>query len=170
MTATPIAVLSVQQRGTQQLSSVSRLGGITPIQVGLNFTAMTLTSVTGTFLSTTIAAASNNQTLPQGTINVASTTGFPASGTILVTTTAGVQTVTYTATTPTLFTGCTGGVGEMMTGGSVGEPVTGGTSGASALVAQILVAGATETDRNSTHRASRRIGIGLCSGRSSCWW
>jgi len=76
---------------------------------------------TGTFLSgtTTIAAASNNVSLPTGTINVASTSGFPTSGTILVATNAGTQTVTYTGTTGSTFTGCTGGTGTMSTGNSV---------------------------------------------------
>jgi hypothetical protein len=69
--------------------------------------------------STTIAAGSNGVSLPTGTINVASTTGFSASGKILVTTGAGIQVVTYTGTTGTTFTGCTGGTGAMATGGAV---------------------------------------------------
>lgn len=68
---------------------------------------------------TTIAVASNGQALPQATINVASTTGFPTSGTIRVTTNTGVQTVTYSGTTGTTFTGCSGGGGTMSTGGAV---------------------------------------------------
>jgi len=74
----------------------------------------------GTFVgATTIAAGSNGVSLPQTTINVASTTGFPTSGVIFVTTAAGVQTVTYTGITGTTFTGCTGGTGTMSTGGAV---------------------------------------------------
>jgi hypothetical protein len=69
--------------------------------------------------STTIAVASNGATLPQATINVAATTGFPSTGVIYVTTTTGVQTVTYTGTTGTTFTGCAGGTGNMATGGAV---------------------------------------------------
>ena len=70
---------------------------------------------------TTIAAASNGASLPQGTINVVSTTGFPASGTIFVVTSAGTQTVTYTGGGGggTTFTGCSGGTGTMSTGGAV---------------------------------------------------
>jgi hypothetical protein len=68
---------------------------------------------------TTIAALSNGQVLPQGTINVGSTTGFAAAGTILVTTSDGLQLVTYTGVTATSFTGCTGGSGTMVTGGFV---------------------------------------------------
>ena len=71
---------------------------------------------------TTIASASNGQFLPQAVINVASTTGFPTSGTIFVTTSVGPQMVTYSNTTSTSFTGCalisTGG-GFMSTGGNV---------------------------------------------------
>ncbi len=71
--------------------------------------------------STTIAAGSNGASLPQSTINVVSTVGFATSqsGTILVTTGAGAQTVTYTGTTSTTFTGCSGGTGAMSTGGAV---------------------------------------------------
>ena len=69
--------------------------------------------------NTTIAAASNGQTLPQATINVVSTAGFPSSGTIAVVTTAGTVPVNYTGITPTSFTGCTGGTGTMSTGGFV---------------------------------------------------
>jgi hypothetical protein len=70
-------------------------------------------------LGTTITSASNNQTLPQATINVASTTGYPASGTFWVNTNAGFQLITYTGTTGTTFTGCTGGTGLLLTGQAV---------------------------------------------------
>lgn len=74
----------------------------------------------GTSTSTTIAVGSNGQSLPQATINVASTTGFPSSGTILVFTSGGYQTVTYAGTSGgTQFTGCSGGTGTMTTGGPV---------------------------------------------------
>src|SRR6185369_13367529 len=46
--------------------------------------------------NTTIASGSNGQSLPQSTINVVSTTGFPTSGTIFVTTSTGSFAVTYT--------------------------------------------------------------------------
>lgn len=69
--------------------------------------------------NTTIAAGSNGQTLPQTTINVASTAGFPSSGTIAVVTSAGTVPVTYTGITGTSFTGCSGGTGTMSTGGFV---------------------------------------------------
>ena len=69
--------------------------------------------------ATTIAVGSNGFSLPQGTINVAATAGFLASGAIQVVTSTGLQTVGYTALTGTTFTGCTGGTGSMTTGGAV---------------------------------------------------
>lgn len=69
--------------------------------------------------ATTIASGSNSAVLPQATINVASTTAFPSSGTINVVTGAGTQAVTYSGTTSTTFTGCTGGTGTMSTGGAI---------------------------------------------------
>jgi hypothetical protein len=72
-------------------------------------------------LTTTITAASNLAALPQGTINVVSTTGFSTSGTILVQSSTGTQTITYTNTTGTSFTGCVGGSGTIITGGIVAQ-------------------------------------------------
>lgn len=76
--------------------------------------------------ATTIAAASNGQTLPQATINVASTSTFTTASptnpqTMVVATNAGPQTVTYTGLTSTSFTGVTGGTGKMTQGGSVSQ-------------------------------------------------
>ena len=79
-------------------------------------------SFNGTNTATTIAAGSNLATLPQGTIYVASTVNMLASGTALVTTDAGVQSVAYTGITATTLTGCTGGTGLMHTGGLVECP------------------------------------------------
>ena len=69
--------------------------------------------------STTIAAGSNGAVLPQATINVASASAFPATGTFNVFTTAGWEVVTYTGKTATSFTGCTGGTGTLATGNNV---------------------------------------------------
>lgn len=71
--------------------------------------------------ATTIAVASNGATLPTGTINVLSTTGFPTSGTINVYSSTGTQVVTYTGGGGggTTFTGCTGGTGTLTTGNNV---------------------------------------------------
>jgi hypothetical protein len=70
-------------------------------------------------VSTSVGAGSNGITLPIPTLNVASTSAFPSSGSLLVSSNAGVQTVTYTGTTSTTFTGCTGGSGVLGTGGVV---------------------------------------------------
>lgn len=70
---------------------------------------------------TLIAVASNGAVLPQATINVGSTAGFPASGTIYVTNSIGIiQTITYTGTSGgNQFTGCSGGVGTLVSNGLV---------------------------------------------------
>jgi hypothetical protein len=71
---------------------------------------------------TTIAAGSDGQSLPQATINVASTSNFAtsaSSGVAQVTTASGIQSIAYTGKTGTTLTGCTGGVGVMSTGGLV---------------------------------------------------
>lgn len=72
-------------------------------------------------VQTSVAAPSDGVSLPTGTINVVSTTGFPASGILLVTTTNGTQRVTYTGGGGggTTFTGCVGGTGTMSTGGMI---------------------------------------------------
>jgi hypothetical protein len=82
---------------------------------------------------TTIAAASNGASLPQATINVVSTTGFPTSAGLepafglpvltVQTSPSTYTTVTYTGVTSTSFTGCTGGTGTLSTGNRVGMPV-----------------------------------------------
>jgi hypothetical protein len=86
------------------------------VPYGTNVTFRTQTPA-----STTIASGSNGASLPQAAINVASTTGFPSpSGTILVTTANGGQTVKYTGVTSNSFTGCSlTGLGAMSTGGMV---------------------------------------------------
>lgn len=50
--------------------------------------------------------------LPQSTINVAGTAGFPSQGTLLI----NGSLVEYTGTTPTSFTGATGGTGTLFAG------------------------------------------------------
>lgn len=96
------------------------VGGVPgPAAIGLAATVQL-----GGSVATTIAVASNGQVLPQATINVASTAGFPSSGTIAVQTSASLyQIVQYTGTTATTFTGCSGGVGTMATGGAVLGPL-----------------------------------------------
>ena len=69
---------------------------------------------TDTYSAMGTTTTGGSQSLPPagGILNVASTTSFPTSGAILVATSAnGWQTVSYTGTTATSFTGCTGGTG-----------------------------------------------------------
>ncbi|MBV9607014.1 MAG: hypothetical protein JO027_18015 [Solirubrobacterales bacterium] len=56
-----------------------------------------------------------DQTLPEATVTVASTAGFPTAGTLNV----GGQTVTYTGVTATTFTGAAGGSGAIPSGSAV---------------------------------------------------
>lgn len=75
---------------------------------------------------TTVAAASNGAVLPQAVINVASTSGFPNSGTFLIILPTGPQTITYTGKTATSFTGASGGTGTLRGDGDqgrIGNPV-----------------------------------------------
>lgn len=73
--------------------------------------------------STTITAGSNGQVLPQGTINVGSTTKFPtsvaANGIVQIFTGTVWESIQYTGKTATTLTGCTGGTGTLATGQSV---------------------------------------------------
>ncbi len=74
--------------------------------------------------STTLTAAgltNGSASLPLATITVVSTTNFTTSGTLLIQSSAGTQTVTYTGTTGTSFTGVVGGTGTIVTGGIVAQ-------------------------------------------------
>lgn len=74
--------------------------------------------------STTIASGSNGLRLPQSTIAVASGAALVATGgKVLITTSAGVQLVTYTAVDTNNLTGCSGGFGVMSTGAAVSQPM-----------------------------------------------
>lgn len=74
--------------------------------------------------TTTVAAGSNGDSLPVATINVASTTNFPSTGTLSIQSgVAAITAVTYTGKTATTFTGCSGGTGSLATGYAVGVPV-----------------------------------------------
>jgi phage tail sheath gpL-like len=117
---------------TQTVASVDSCKGRLQVQVNVNDSVTTMAtnvvaainadpdlpfSATVDTTATTIASASNTQALPQTTISVASTTGFPTSGTILI---GSLNTlVSYTGTTGTTFTGCTGGTGTLATGQTV---------------------------------------------------
>lgn len=73
------------------------------------------TAATPVVAATTTAGG--DQILPYGVITVASTTGFLSEGSLNV---AG-QDVTYTAITPTTFTGCKGGTGTITNGAAVAQ-------------------------------------------------
>lgn len=74
--------------------------------------------------TTTVTVASNGVALPTATINVASTTNFPSSGTLSIQSgVSSVTAVTYTGKTGTTFTGCAGGTGTLATSYAVGCPV-----------------------------------------------
>lgn len=126
--STPTGSLLIQSSaGTQTVTYTNTTGtSFTGVSGGTG-TIVTGGIVAQTNASTTIAAGSNNVALPIGTINVASTTGFPSSGTLRVvsrtsasaTAPPSVQVVAYTGIGATTFTGCTGGTGTMFTGDAV---------------------------------------------------
>ena len=60
---------------------------------------------------------SGGQSLPESVLTVASTAGFPTSGTLIVG--AGQQVVSYTGISGNTFTGCTGGTGSIADGSAV---------------------------------------------------
>lgn len=108
------------------------------------------TPLTDTYTSvgTYVLPASNAVTLPTGTINVNSTTSFAGNGNIVIATSQGWQTIAYTGTTTTTFTGCTGGTGTIYTGSQVGfnamsmdSNATGGTAAGNAACAWLTMAG-----------------------------
>jgi hypothetical protein len=73
-------------------------------------------------MPTQVSSASNGAEVTAGTLNVMSTTGFPTTGELIVTTTAGFQPVFYTGVTSTSFTGCTStGNGTVSTGNAVAQ-------------------------------------------------
>lgn len=129
----------IQSRGGRSGISVIGTGGG---DVFINSTHSAVADLSGTSTSidasTTVAVASNNQSLatltakvgassdgaalPVATINTHATfntTGFPTSGSLKVTSNAGVQIVAYTGKTGTSFTGCSGGTGTISTGGLI---------------------------------------------------
>lgn len=67
----------------------------------------------------TALAAGNASPLPLATLNVLTTLGFPAAGTVYVQTDVGFQAVTYAGLTGASFTGCAGGTGVI----AIGNPV-----------------------------------------------
>jgi hypothetical protein len=103
--------------------------------------------------ATTIASGSNGASLPQSTIAVASTTGFPSSGTIAITTASKTVYVNYTGTTATSFIGCSGGSGTLATGAAVATQAWtsyGFMNGTAMAGLPIVVSGASDTGNDGT--------------------
>lgn len=123
------SLLVLSSTGVQTVTYTGKTGTTFTGCSGGTGTIITGSIVGQTNASTTIAAGSNGQILPQATINVASTTGFPNAGTLRIyatTSTGGIQNVTYTGVTATSFTGCSGGTGTLNTGSTVTSlPATG---------------------------------------------
>lgn len=71
-------------------------------------------------LSTTAAGPTLN--LPQATITVVATAGWPPSGSFFAVSTSGIQFILYTGLTATTFLNCVGGLGQII----AGNLVTGG--------------------------------------------
>jgi hypothetical protein len=86
----------------------------------INYTGITSTTFTGCTCATNVAPYQVGTSLTQTSSNgVLLSNTFPTSGTLLVNTSSGVQSVAYTGKTGNTFTGCSGGAGTMSTGGSV---------------------------------------------------
>lgn len=79
-----------------------------------------------------------NITLPQSVINCGTTSGFTQNGTILI---GGSQVVTYSGSTPTSFTGCSGGAGLVINGTGITQqqPTTTLTSAVTLPVSDLPV-------------------------------
>jgi len=116
--------LSVMANNFSATVDPNPVAGTLPATGGLR-TPNNVISVAARNLSvtTTITSGSNLVSLPTGTINVNSTTGFTSSGTLLIATPGGTfATVTYTGTSGgTQFTGCSGGSGVLHTGAYVAQ-------------------------------------------------
>ena len=111
---------STTQIMTNQLLARDLSGYSLHIMSGPN-SGSTIAISSNTFFTgtTTIAAGSNGAALPQATINVATTAGFPQSGQILIRISGADQIISYTGITATSFTGCSGGTGTLATGQAV---------------------------------------------------
>lgn len=90
----------------------------------VNYTSTNATQFLGCTLGTGVMSTggmvAQQVTFPQATLNVVSTTGFTPSGTLFIESTTGRQTVTYTGTTATTFTGVAVAAGGTYTGNAVG--------------------------------------------------
>ena len=107
------ATCYLTQPGTYQVNAPLYVPYTTRVVIGPG----TIIKAVGTFASTaalmqdspptTVAAGSNGAATSAGTLNVASTTGYPSSGQVRVAITGGTAIIAYTGKTATSFTGCT---------------------------------------------------------------
>jgi len=119
-TASGVKALSYTGTGGTTFTGVNANGQTGLLATGGAVTTNQWTTVqTGVRPATTVAVGSNGATLPQATINVASTAAFAVAGTLLVVTTEGVEEVTYEGKTATTFIGCAGGTGTLATGNDI---------------------------------------------------
>lgn len=119
------SILVVSSNGTQVVNYTSITGGGSPSFNGCTLGTGTLStggSVTQVAMTGSAGGSgtlsTGNTVFTPGTINVASTTGFTATGTLSILTSAGLQTITYTGIGATTFTGCSSSTasGTMITG------------------------------------------------------
>lgn len=121
---------ALNQSGSQVYASeVTWASGLRSIasaaSIPIYIVQTTTTPSTSFGADTTVASGSNgvntNTFTGTGTLNVASTTNAPSTGTVKVATGGTQATITYTGITATTFTGCntTSGGGVMSTGGTV---------------------------------------------------
>jgi hypothetical protein len=69
-----------------------------------------------TFAPSTTLTSAGDGNLPEATLNVTSTAGFPSAGSVAVIISGNPVVVNYTGITATSFTGCTGGTGALVIG------------------------------------------------------
>ncbi len=91
------------------------LTGVTGLSIGADATGAELPWIPAQLnpVSANVTSVTTTVLLPAATISVASTAGFPSSGTIYTNSSSGPQAITYTGTTATSFTGCSGGTGTV---------------------------------------------------------
>lgn len=124
--ATPIVLneLSAQfQHLTGSSAQTLVLPDVSTLAEGLTFHVLNKsTGVATVFASTPTASVTTAGTFPVGTIDVDSTAGWAASGTLYVSADDGsAQQVSYSGTTATSFIGCLGGAGSFSIGTLVAQ-------------------------------------------------
>jgi len=128
----PLGLSGLSPIASAATANPATLSGV-PTQAGVFDIVVTVTdastmAVVRELLSLTINPApavdvqttiKGSQTLPETTISVASTTGFPTAGSLIIETNSGNAIVSYTGTSAHAFTGCSGESGTLANGGTV---------------------------------------------------